>query len=355
MPAERIVGLDVARALSVIGMVLVNFKIVMGASGSGPDWLIGAVGLLEGRAAATFVMLAGIGLSLMTARARDGGFPALLEKHRITLFKRAAFLFIVGALYTPIWPADILHFYGIYIAIAACLLTMSTRSLTFVTAGLTAAFPLLMMVFNYEANWNWETLAYADLWSFNGAIRHLFFNGFHPVIPWLGFLLTGLAIGRLDLKNPTVRTRLLLAGALTAVIAELAGRLLPGLLALEGTELAELFGTSPMPPLPLYMLAAGGTATVIITLSIALAERFYRAAWLTPFVRAGQLALTLYVAHVIIGMGALEALGMLENQTLAVSVAAALTFCLAGFIFAYLWLNKFKRGPVEMLMRKLAG
>ena len=50
--AVRLIGYDVARALAFFGMVLVNFKIVMGASGAGPAWLVDAAGLLEGRAAA---------------------------------------------------------------------------------------------------------------------------------------------------------------------------------------------------------------------------------------------------------------------------------------------------------------
>ena len=51
-------------------MVIVNFKIVMGAEQNGPGWLVALVGLLDGRAAATFVVLAGAGLSLMSHKGR---------------------------------------------------------------------------------------------------------------------------------------------------------------------------------------------------------------------------------------------------------------------------------------------
>ena len=69
----RVVGFDIARALAVFGMVAVNFKVVMGAGSAGPDWLVGVVGLLEGRAAATFVVLAGVGISLMSSSSRMAG------------------------------------------------------------------------------------------------------------------------------------------------------------------------------------------------------------------------------------------------------------------------------------------
>ena len=125
---KRIIGYDLARALAVFGMVVVNFKIVMGAEKNGPAWLAGLVGLLDGRAAATFVVLAGAGLSLLSQKGRMQKDRDRLARDRHTLLKRALFLFIFGLLYTPIWPADILHFYGVYIALAAFLLSAPCAS-----------------------------------------------------------------------------------------------------------------------------------------------------------------------------------------------------------------------------------
>ena len=66
---KRIVGFDIARALAVFGMVVVNFKIVMVAKQGNLTWLDSAVGLLDGRSAATFVVLAGAGISLRSQKA----------------------------------------------------------------------------------------------------------------------------------------------------------------------------------------------------------------------------------------------------------------------------------------------
>ncbi len=44
---KRITGYDFARALAIFGMVIVNFKIVMGAEKAGPHWLLDVFGLLE--------------------------------------------------------------------------------------------------------------------------------------------------------------------------------------------------------------------------------------------------------------------------------------------------------------------
>ncbi|MCP4873438.1 MAG: DUF1624 domain-containing protein [Proteobacteria bacterium] len=66
MSSDRIEGFDVARAFAVLGMVVVNFKVVLGVSDGEPSLLHTAASLIDGKAAATFVVLAGVGVSLMT-------------------------------------------------------------------------------------------------------------------------------------------------------------------------------------------------------------------------------------------------------------------------------------------------
>jgi uncharacterized membrane protein YeiB len=72
-------------------------------------------------------------------------------------------------------------------------------------------------------------------------------------------------------------------------------------------------------------------------------------------IRTGQLALTTYVGHVFIGIGGLLAIGWLDNRTLADALIYTVSFFAACAIFSYFWLRKFKRGPMEALMRKWSG
>ena len=68
---------------------------------------------------------------------------------------------------------------------------------------------------------------------------------------------------------------------------------------------------------------------VAIVLAIELAPRLPR--WLTgPLEATGQLALTIYVAHVLVGLGTPEAMGRLEGQSPTFAVSAALLFTLAS-------------------------
>ena len=59
------------------------------------------------------------------------------------------------------------------------------------------------MLFDYETGWNFLVLEYTDFWTFKGFIRNLFYNGFHPVVPWTAFMLFGLWYGKQDLTNDT--------------------------------------------------------------------------------------------------------------------------------------------------------
>ena len=109
-------------------MVFVNFKIVMGAEQNGPVWLIRLAGMFDGRAAATFVVLAGIGVSLVSRRGRTSGNRRQVAMERNALLRRALFLFAGGMVYATIYQADILHFYGIYLGFAAFMLVASNPS-----------------------------------------------------------------------------------------------------------------------------------------------------------------------------------------------------------------------------------
>ena len=161
----RIIGYDFARAIAIFGMVVVNFKIVMSAQNDRLLWLVKLVGLVDGRAAATFVVLAGVVISLRTQKSRTEGDKRERAKDRLTLLKRAGFLFVIGLLYTSFWPADILHFYGIYIAVAALLLNTRSRWLWVLTGSLVLMFAIALFVFDYDQGWDWGSLTYQGFYA----------------------------------------------------------------------------------------------------------------------------------------------------------------------------------------------
>ena len=127
MVKQRIIGIDVARALAVIGMIIVNFKVVLGDKGT--HCMQSITGVFDGKAAATFVVLAGIGLALMTNTAIKNNDADKIKIARIRILKRALFLFIIGISYISIWPADILHFYGVYMTIVILVINSKEKTI----------------------------------------------------------------------------------------------------------------------------------------------------------------------------------------------------------------------------------
>ncbi|NOZ33662.1 MAG: DUF418 domain-containing protein [Alphaproteobacteria bacterium] len=341
----RLTGLDFARFLAFSGMVFVNFHVVMGAAtGTGPiAWFLG---FLEGKAAATFVVLAGVGLGLAARRTGWGALSA-------TTMKRAVFLMAAGLLNSLIFPADILHYYAIFFVVGVLMVPLSSGLLWLVVILLPMVFVVMVGVMDYERGWNWETLEYAGFWTAEGFVRNLLFNGWHPVVPWLGFFVLGMVLARLDLNRFSTQMRLAFGGALALSAAYALSFLAAGL----DPELSELAGLSPIPPLPLYMLAGSGTAALVIgvCLSVFSSVQIATAGMWGPFLRAGRQALTLYLVHILVGMGILEAMGLLSGQSIETSFYAALAFVAASVLYAWIWGLWARRGPAEWLMRKVAG
>lgn len=342
----RLEGLDLARYVAFVGMVIVNFKIAMGAEDQ-TGLLNNLTTALEGRAAATFVVLAGIGLGL-------AGRKGLDQTISVTV-KRAIFLLLLGLLNMTIFDADILHYYAFYFLFGVLLLPLANGALFTVLIGLNIVFTLMILGLNYDAGWNWDDYTYSGFWTPVGFVRNLFFNGWHPVIPWLGFLVFGIILSRISLAQRATQATLVLGGIVAFAGAGLISGALGAQLGQIDPELAELVTTEPVPPMPLYMLAGLGAASIVVGICLMVSDHLKALGLLQLIVPAGRQTLTLYIAHILIGMGTLEALGMLEGQSVANAVVASVLFCLVATLYALVWARWFKRGPIEAAMRKLAG
>lgn len=348
MSTSRLEGLDLARFFAFFGMVIVNFKIVMSSEQTDAGWLNTFTHALEGRAAATFVVLAGIGLGLAATR---GAYSHTV----ITTLKRAAFLLVVGLLNAIIFSADILHYYAFYFLFGVFLIRQSTKVLILTIIGLNVAFVTLLMFVEYETGWDWVTFEYAGFWTPTGFIRNLFYNGWHPVIPWLGFILFGFILSRQQLDSRKVQWFMVIIGAVVLAITEAGSSALVTHFGPLSPDLKDLFGTSPIPPVPLYMLAGMSVASITTGVCLLAADGLKRMGILGLLAPAGRQTLSLYFAHIFIGMGTIEAMGLLGGQSLQTAVFASLIFCALAVIYAYIWARFFKRGPIETVMRKLAG
>jgi uncharacterized protein len=359
---HRIIGYDIARALAIISMVFVNYRFALVSPDyQGSHWFLRLTELFPCREAAMFVILAGIGTSLAAWRtSRDGRQEPVLGA-RWRLVKRALVLLASGWLNSLVWNADILRFFSLYMLVGAIFMFSATKVFGWAIGLFTVAFPLVLTAMSYDAEWSYKTMDYLQYRTFPGVLKGLFFNGHHPLIPWMSFYLTGMYLGRLDLVSDTpLRHRAMLVSAVVAVAAEAVSLASLKWLHLSFPqvplmELEALTGRQPFPPMPLFVLQAGATAVFVIALCIEVTSRIEYTEWLTPLIYLGELSLTVYVAHAWIGLGILIPFGSIENSTPLFAASAAGVFLSAAIVFAALWKRSFGKGPAEWLLRRLAG
>ncbi len=340
----RLIGLDLARYLALIGMVIVNFNVVMVNPQYSTDH--GVADFLQGKAAALFVVLAGIGFGL-SANHKSSTFLI-----KITT-KRFIFLLVLGLINSSIFQADIIHFYAFYFLFGLWVIPLSSRVIIGLIIGLIVSAVVMVVVLNYDQGWDWANYHYEDFWTFTGFFRNLFFNGWHPVIPWLAFLLLGMLLARTDLSRQAVQWNMLIIGGALFVTSTLLANWLVSEMGAVDQDLVLLLSTSPIPPMPLYMLAAGGLAVSIIGICLMASESLSKTGMIQFLSPAGRQSLTWYLLHILLGMGWLEASDQLSTETESQALFVACIFCSMATVVAFVWQLKFKRGPVETLMRKL--
>jgi uncharacterized protein len=359
--ARRIIGFDIARAFAIFGMITVNYRSTFSITGDSPEWLETASGLVNGRAAALFVLLAGIGISLLSKAGRLSGVRTDIRGDRHNLLRRAAFLLAIGLLFRQIWEYDILHFYGIYLMIAAVLLTVSNRNLF--TVGFLAAMVFPVLYYVLPAQYGIPFWATTSEFTFREVMIDLFFQGYHPVTPWIAFMLAGMMLGRLDLSDPAIRRKMLIGGVALALVSEAIAyvaldmgifKLMENVSQTIDLEPASVaLGTDPYPPMPLFVGVGIGWGMAIVSLCLSFGDRFAERRWITPLVHTGQLALTIYILHGTVGVWAVGWAGYKPHQTLVWILTYSAIFYVVMIIASTLWRRRFERGPVEAIMRRL--
>lgn len=356
--SHRIAGFDLARAYAIFGMFIVNFNTVFG-SHKDPSWLGQFLHLFNGNSSVTFVVLAGMGVALMTNRSP---YDAQTRNQiQSVILKRSWFLFAIGLLLYSWWPADILHFYGGYMHIAALLLFAPQRYYLLAAGVAIVGFHALLVIIPYETGWNFETLQYTDFWTVPGFLRNTIYNGWNPLFPWSGFFFLGMWLGRLNWQQPRTKRNVGLIGAVVYGIAALCQLVAPFFL----PENVAFYVTADyLPPFLPFMASTAGFAMVVMAVCMYVGERFSGSTLIRVLVKTGQMTLTHYILHLTLGMITLSLLtGKAYTGTISTTAPLAphycllfaLSFYLLSVWFSHQWSKRYKRGPLEGLMRTITG
>ena len=332
-----------ARALAIVGMVMVHF----GPTGvpDAPELTELVYGGTHGRAAILFGLLAGVGVSLL---AGDRS-PERRRRTYAQLAYRAAILLPLGFFLQDLEMdvAVILHFYAMYFLLAGAVIRLSDRALLgMLAASLVVGPPLLLGLEMAHQDW-FAGPAVSGLVSPVVAVRELVLSGNYPLVTWAAPVLFGLWIGRRDLRSGRTRWVLGVAGAVVAVAAYATSSVLTGIVTPpeDGAAWELLVSTEPHSQMPLWLIEATATATAVLGLCLMVSDRLPRATW--PLAAMGQLAFTIYVAHIVLLTLVPD---LLVGDTVEEASWLVARFTVVVAAFAVLWRAVAPRGPLELLL-----
>ncbi len=203
---SRLVGVDLARGLALIGMMTVHVSIFDndGEPGGVAGWLLAAP---SGRASVLFFVLSGLSLSVIAARGSRSAEPAVLRR-------RGVVLMIGGLLLSAIaWSASILEHYGLMFVLAPWFLKRSNRELVMLSLLGLVGGPIALMFTNPVSEAVGELGSGAGS-AAAGALWSILVTGNYPMILWFGFFSLGLILGRLDLRSTSTAGAIAIVGAL---------------------------------------------------------------------------------------------------------------------------------------------
>ena len=370
VPKRRLAGIDAARGLALIGMISIHILPAWDPETGSPtvQWE-----LFAGRAAALFALLAGVGLAFSSG-GRTPHRGRAMTADRVGLLVRAVLITSLGLLVNQVMPADppaydILVYYGMFFLLAIPFLHLPARVL-FPLAGATAvAGPVLMQALR-DVLPAMETYnpTVADVLADPGTVlSQVLLTGTYPALPYLAYLLAGLAIGRLNLRSVRTQTRLLVVGLVLAAGAYLvywvlvlhAGgydQLMSATPWLSEDRIDEIIVWGPDPVLPSttwwWLMIPGphtntpvavlydmGSGAAVLGFFLLVARR--AGTWLLPLSAMGSMTLTLYSAHLL----ALAAMLHYEVPLLWFLIHGGV-----AALFAVAWYRSFGRGPLERVV-----
>jgi uncharacterized membrane protein YeiB len=331
---RRIVGLDVARGLAVLGMFGAHIGVTTAWEWGDPGtWL----DVVNGRSSILFAALAGVSIAIISGRDRP---LAGTELHaaQIRIVVRAGAIFLLGALLELLGTnvAVILPYYALLFLIALPVLRLRAW-LLFALAGVMAILaPVLVMLVNLGAG----QIALGGAAAF---LIELLFTGYYPVLVWTAFLFAGLGIGRLDLRSLRVQLVLLGSGIALAVLGY---GLVPVLEPRVRGAWAMLVTSEPHSGSPFEVVGSGGVAVGVIGLCLLLTGPLR---WvLYPVAAVGSMALTVYSLQ-IVAIAALDPVLSRDDTNWP-----WLWFTVAALAASTVWALTMGKGPFEQFLTRLS-
>ncbi len=339
---KRFKSLDFMRGLGLILMVQIHIAMYLTLTTGKSSILYFFMNRISYLAAPLFLTAVGISLVISVNRRKE---KALSHET-----KRVLFLILLGFLFINIWNADIIHYIGIYIILAFFLLRFKKLSRFIIANIFLWGAPVILLYINYMSGW--EHLAYklANFWTFQGFFTNLVANGFYPMFPWIFYIIIGSIVGEYLLESVKKKKE-----EIFCIIALIAGIILfiIGLL----LDVFSPWRIGFYPATVSYIILYLGVSLFIFGLFFWLLDYSKKksiAEVLRPVIFLGTVSLSIYVFHIIFGLGYFYFANRFNTLGLMVVIPYIISLLVILGLICYLSIRKLGYGPLEYLLRKLS-
>jgi len=364
--SSRLVGLDVARAVALLGMAATH--VLDARDDAGALTLSHAV--FGGRASALFAVLAGVSVALVTGR----GEPLVGEaawRARAALAVRALLVASVGLLLGGLETgvAVILAYYGVLFLLGLPFTGLRARPLFVLAAAWVVVGPLVSLAVRPELpDRGFDSPNVEQLVTPGHLLAELLLTGYYPALLWLAYLLVGMGVGRLDLGARAVQVGLLGWGAALAAAASASSYVLSRGVGFSDADLGQIssgmFGQTPTDDWRWQLVVAPHSTTpfdlaqTIGTSLAAVGACLLVVSWAARWAQgrgervvavlagAGTMTLTLYTLHVLMLTPELP-----PEEEPTSYVVHVLVLVWVGALFVAVG----RRGPLERAVAAITG
>jgi uncharacterized membrane protein YeiB len=333
---SRVVGVDVARGLAVLGMFAAHMWPRVDLDER----------LFDGRSAILFATLAGVSLGLMsggaapTPRGRRAGVVG-------SIAIRAGVLIALGLLLQA-WNGYvlvILPYYGVMFLLLLVVLFAPPGVLLVLASVVTIGAPALATLVPQDS------FGDSSLPGAAGIATDALLVGAYPALVWLPFLLVGLVAARSDLRSRRTQLVMLVAGTVAAAVGY-SVRFLPGAAA------ADDLGGHALVVGGVERGHGGGVAVAVIGLLLLVTspDRPWGrgvATALRPLSATGAQPLTVYSAHLLI-TAPLFFVYRTEGGSYGLPLWQLGAAVVLTLVYASLWQRFVGRGPLERAVGRLS-
>lgn len=374
---NRIIGLDVARAVAIIGMTIDHFGPATWA-----PWVMGWPSIL-------FAFLSGMSMALITRHGLSAGVAMSRIWQRIAI--RGLILLVIGVLLASAGPDMLIVLTTLGISFLLCTMLVSLRGPTLLALGATGMFVLPQLahwlrqnVFQMTGDELGVVPRLEHFTSVDGAgiaLRAVLLDGMYPALTWLPVIVFGMGVMTIGVDGAK-RILWLIVGTASALVSCVFTWVMytyfdvrPSMLEAMGLPLDDLAETSDSSVFAVWrtfsssmgttntsgdlllngahtgstpeLLLTTGLSLVIIALCLWAGDLFRRGVF--PLTALGSCAFTVYTGHALASAAINHWLPDIHDEP-GTSLLPVTCYLGISLVFCVVWKHYFRRGPLEQVM-----